>query len=727
MDAQAGYRIYRAFRWLRNYAKLLSFEGSETCSFAMEFTDDKLRFITQSSVVMTNDAQTITDSNSTTREIMLSGAPGWSFSPGDLVQFIFPDTTSPLYPYPQTLEGGMRSGVFKLLSYVGGGVAASGYVIFTGQPAVNDTLTIHSTAITFKASGATGNQVNIGVDVPHTLANLQAFLIGAGAPFTTMSYSNDGISYLRIQAVSVGTGGNAFTLSTTSANITVSGATLSGGNTTGSTIIVGNDLGVAITQTWANGALIGAQVMRHRIITTPYATVPVLSQLRGVAGEVICIILSSTITPSEVQITTEGTLTADPVFAFSALTMVDGPYLDPQSQSLSLSATSGTVTATAGSSVFVASDVGRSWRVFTQPPIYNPASTYTTGQDVTDANGAWWVALQNINAGEAPGNVATRSGVATLVWAPNPTAGSWAWGTISAVGSGTSATFVFDTTIPGMVLNSANGTTATEWRLGVFCASLGYPTCGVFYEGRLWLAGSVPNRFDTTTSNGVSQVIGTNTATFSPTDPNGNVLDDSGLSEILNSTGINKIQWMLGDAGGVLMGTLHGETLVGASVLGDPITPTSIQAHEHTRYGSIAGMDAIRAGMVVVFAQKNGRRVMEYLDDAFSGKPTARHLNEHAKHLTQAGIAQLAYTEEPVPMVWALMNNGMLTGCTYRRFSRFVQTPPETAGWHWNLHGGNRLFTSMCTVPGKNGLLERLFVVTNPPATARRYQYPAAE
>lgn len=696
----------------RTYGKLLGFEGSETCSFAMEFTNNKLRLMTQSSVVFTNDAQTVTGSNGATREVQFSGgAPGWSV--GDLVQFVFPDASSPLYPYPISLEGGMRSGVFQILSYATG-TAASGYVTFNGQPAVNDTLTIHSTVITFKASGATGNQVNIGANIAATLANLQAFLLGAGSPFTTMSYYTDGVSIQHIQATATGTAGNAFTLSTTSANIAVSGATLSGGTSSGSTIILADDLGNAITQTWPIGALIGAQVMRHKILATTYSGVPVLSALRAVQAEVNSIILSNTVTPSEVQITVQGTATTDPVLTFSALTLVDGPYNDPQTQSLTMSALTGTVTLTAGSAVFAATDVGRAVRIFTQPAAWASGTSYTTGQQVTDSNGAWWTALQNTNPGEAPGSAATRSGIATIVWGPAPTAGSWAWGLITAYTNSTHVTFAFDTTIPGMVLNSGNGTTAAEWRIGVYSGTTGYPTCGVFYEGRLWLAGCVLNRFDTTTSNGVSQVIGTNTATFSPTDPNGNVLDDSGMSEVLNSSGINQIQWMLGDAGGVLMGTLHGETLVGASVLGDPITPTSIQAHEHTRYGSVPGVDAIRAGMVVVFAQKAQRRLMEYLDDAFSGKPTGRHLNEHSKHLSQTGIAQLAYLEEPVPMVFALMNNGMLTGCTYRRFSRFVQTPPEAAGWHWNMHGAGRAIINMCTVPGNGGLRDHLFVVTNP-------------
>ncbi len=704
----------------RTYANVLPFEGSETCSFAMEFTGTGastglLRLITQTGVICTNDAQTIVGSIPQNGTLFLNGNPGWSA--GDLIQFVFPDASSTLYPYPQAFESSLRSQVC-MIGGLTGGTQAQGGVYFTGNPAVGDTLVINGVTITFVASGAGANQVNIEATQLATLNNLYGFLVvqsGTLGPANFFFSLDAGNNVLVITSTIVGTGGNAVTLTASSAALTLTGATLSGGTAGGSTLTFSDDLGVAIpTTSWLfQGNLIGAQVLRHKIIVTPYTGVPVLSGLRAIQAEVNSIVLAATQPPYELQITTQGTLTADPVFAWSKLTMIDGPYNNPQSQSLVVGATTGTVTLVAGSSVFASTDVGRSVRVFTQPAIYNPASTYVLGNSVTDSTGAWWSATGNVNAGTYPGSTQINGGVATLVWAPAPTAGSWAWGVIATVTDGTHATMTWDTMIPGMVLQSGNGLTAFEWEMGVYSGTTGYPTCGVFYEGRLWLSGAVPNRFDNSTSNGVSQIIGTNTATFSPTDPYGNVTDANGMSLILNSSGINQIQWMLGGEDGVLMGTLHGETVVGASVLGDPITPTSVQAHEHTRYGSTSGVDAIRAGMSVVFPQRSQRRVMEYLADAFSGKPTGRHLNEHSKHLSTVGVARMCYVEEPTPMVYALMNNGLLTGCTYRRFTRFVQSPPEAAGWHWNIHGGERVFTSMCVVPSGDGLFERLFTVTN--------------
>lgn len=116
-----------------------------------------------------------------------------------------------------------------------GPTPASGTATFSANPTALDTLTIAGTAITFVASGATGNQVNIGASLPATLSNLLAFLqASADTGLVKCSYVLSG-SVLTIYAnqfsgtAQAGTGGNSLTLTKTSTVITVSGATLTGG------------------------------------------------------------------------------------------------------------------------------------------------------------------------------------------------------------------------------------------------------------------------------------------------------------------------------------------------------------------------------------------------------------------------------------------------------------------------------------------------------------------
>lgn len=485
--------------------------------------------------------------------------------------------------------------------------------------------------------------------------------------------------------------------------------------------VLTGDLGDALNYSWPAGALVGAKIMRVLNLVTPYSGVEVLQNLRAVQIEYESVILSASEPPYVVSVTAEGTLTTDPVFAINPLICKDGPYLDPIlaaatyiPDTATLSGTSGTITVTmADSTPFLATDVGRALRVFTQPALYNPSTSYGIGANVTDSSGAWWTSTIASNVGYTPGQAATIAGVQQLPWAPLATGGSWVWGLISVVTSSSEVTVVLDTTIQFMTLQTSNGTTASLIQLGVFSPGASVtPTCGTYIGGRMFLSGAVDNRFDSTISDGIGPANPPNTAIFSPTDPYDNVLDDSGISETLNSKYINPTQWMHPTDQGILMGTLNGEFLVFASETNDPLSATNIDSRMVSKFGSL-NIEPIAAGMAIAFVQKFGRKIIEYLADAFTSKFSGRHLNKWNKLITSSGVAQLAYQEEVVPIIWARMLNGLLGGWTYRRFSRFVNEPPDIAAAHRHIHGRQRFFTSMCVVPGKTGLLDRLFTVTN--------------
>lgn len=109
------------------------------------------------------------------------------------------------------------------------GFHASGSINITGAPAADETVTINGHAITFKTSGATGPQVNIGANAVATAQSLKAVINAApGTYLVTASGDND---TLLLTALATGTGGNSITLTESAANLTVSGGgTLTGGS-----------------------------------------------------------------------------------------------------------------------------------------------------------------------------------------------------------------------------------------------------------------------------------------------------------------------------------------------------------------------------------------------------------------------------------------------------------------------------------------------------------------
>lgn len=109
--------------------------------------------------------------------------------------------------------------------------AASGTITFSAQPAAESTITINGIAFTFKASGAAGNEIDIGATLSDTIdAIVTALNASVETAVDDATYAKSGTTILTITHDTAGLGGNAFTLAAAAAsNGTVSGATLSGG------------------------------------------------------------------------------------------------------------------------------------------------------------------------------------------------------------------------------------------------------------------------------------------------------------------------------------------------------------------------------------------------------------------------------------------------------------------------------------------------------------------
>lgn len=106
-------------------------------------------------------------------------------------------------------------------------VKASGKITFAANPVADSTITLNGTVWTFKASGASGAQTNIGGSLSATLTTLVTNLnASADAEVAKCTYYKVG-NALFILFDTGGTSGNSYTLAASVA--TVSGATLAGG------------------------------------------------------------------------------------------------------------------------------------------------------------------------------------------------------------------------------------------------------------------------------------------------------------------------------------------------------------------------------------------------------------------------------------------------------------------------------------------------------------------
>jgi chitodextrinase len=250
------------------------------------------------------------------------------------------------------------------------------------------------------------------------------------------------------------------------------------------------------------------------------------------------------------------------------------------------------------------------------------------------------------------------------------------------------------------------------WRLGAYSNATGWPTCGTYHEGRLWLAGAIGNRFDASVSNGLS---GT-TLNMAPTDQNGVVGAANGITGVVNSDGVNPIFWLSPDLQGILAGTLAGEWLIFAPAVTSGLSPTNIAARRVTRIGC-ANVEPRRTDHTLAFVQRYAKKVMEYFADVYSGKFAAPNLAKDTLHITKPLVVELAYGNANIPILWGRNTDGSWWGTTYKRDSLTVATGPNINGWHRHQLGSGRSVQSMAIGPSVGGNLDALTLVTLDPAT----------
>lgn len=247
------------------------------------------------------------------------------------------------------------------------------------------------------------------------------------------------------------------------------------------------------------------------------------------------------------------------------------------------------------------------------------------------------------------------------------------------------------------------------WQLGAYSDAIGWPTCGTYHEGRIWLNDPAGNVINGSVSDAaVDMSLG---ISFAPTAADGTVSDSNGIRYVLNAPDNNIIFWMQPDLQGIIVGAQGGEWLVQATTQNAPLTSTNMQAHRVTRVGC-ANIEPRRTELTTVFVQKLQRKTIEYFADVFSGKFTAPNLNEMSKHLTIGGIEELAYQQELMPTIWARLATGQLIGAAYKRDTLFSSQGPKFCGWHRHTLGSGRTVQSITVGPDQTGNLEALMMTT---------------
>ena len=236
---------------------------------------------------------------------------------------------------------------------------------------------------------------------------------------------------------------------------------------------------------------------------------------------------------------------------------------------------------------------------------------------------------------------------------------------ITNFGSATSVTATTST-------NFANTNAVTDWSLGAFSSTTGHPSCVTFFEQRLVFAATLNNP---------QTIYFSKSGDYENMDANigGTVADDDAIVYTIASNQVNAIRF-LSPTRTLIIGTAGGEFAVYGGGDNDAITPTNIIIKKQSNYGG-ANVDAVPVANATLFLQRAKRKIRELAYNFDVDGYVAPDLTILAEHITEGGITQMAYQEEPLSIIYAVREDGELVALTYQRDQQVV-------AWHRHVFGG---------------------------------------
>ena len=329
-----------------------------------------------------------------------------------------------------------------------------------------------------------------------------------------------------------------------------------------------------------------------------------------------------------------------------------------------------------------------------------PAGLDSYSQTVTGAvdNGAGLVQITCAAHGFEDGDYVTVAGVTGTTEAN----GDWRLINVSASAADLEGS-VFANAFAG------NGTmkryATWKWAFGAFSAERGYPGVVAFHEERLALmqTDAEPDGFWLSESGDYES--------FAPRSAN-QILATNSIRGVLANGQVNKIEWALSMADGLVMGTASGEYLLQAASTNEPIGPGNYKAPAVSGHGS-RGVQPVRVGESGFFVQRAGRKIR---DLGYAPDPEHKigtDMTVRAEHMMQASpVVAMAWVQEPDALLWCAHADGKLRAFTFQH---------EQTVYAWGRHplGGYSdagataapIVESVIAIPAPDGTQNELWMI----------------
>ena len=425
---------------------------------------------------------------------------------------------------------------------------------------------------------------------------------------------------------------------------------------------------------WVNrGQLLSAGVPYE--IVTPWGTTDLITEdasfsLRSVQSQDIMWL-----------VTTLGNKAPQKLSRFAATTwtltpvpFTNGPFqdIDPDSAvTIDASASTGTgVTLTASASIFTAADVGTSFYLeMENPGLVVPWETAKTTvvNDLIRYQGNFYKATAVGTTGKTGVNPPVHTdgsasdGKDCVTWLYLHS--GYAWVTVTAQ-AGTTATVDVVNYIPEQIVTG----NTNRWAHALFNSADGWPTNVQFFRGRLvysrgrTLAFSVPGNYDDFTKKDGPDIT-----------------VDNGFVVTLAADRLDEIRWMVGNDRVLLVGSSVAELAIAEQTAQAVFSASNFADRPQTKYGA-RQVDPVVCEDAIMFVQRAGKKLREAKYNLDVDKYKAEDLTVLSPQVTDPGIVDMDFQQEPDTTLWCVLTDGKLGALTYNRERGVIAWTPHKIG-----------------------------------------------
>tara|TARA_R100001198_G_scaffold61257_1_gene35565 strand:- start:379 stop:2766 length:2388 start_codon:yes stop_codon:yes gene_type:complete len=377
------------------------------------------------------------------------------------------------------------------------------------------------------------------------------------------------------------------------------------------------------------------------------------------------------------------TRTTETSFTLADIAFIDGPYLDENitTTTITSDANTGTVTLTASADLFVSGHVGALFQFRERVEIGNEAwaaSTSYAQNDLVHFEGNLYKktdAGSDASGTQPPVHLEGTETYGIIDWQYQHSGTGFV--KITAVTNATTATAVVQTD-NSLVLPAVATDGTTQWSEGSFSTKNGFPRAVSFYEERLYFAG---------TTEQPQTIFGSVTADFE--NHTAGTDDDKAINVTIASDQVNVIKHMLPGRFLQIMTTSSEFTLSGSGLTA--VTPTNVNVLRETTFGS-GGVRPLRAGASTIMVQKGGEKVKEVTFSLETDGLVGKDLTVLGEHLARGGLTDMIWQQEPELVLWFVRADGVLIGLSY-------DPANNTIGWHQHPLGGTAVVESITAIP----------------------------